>query len=267
VQLEMLGPTPLLRIIPRARDKPVTVIDLRDGHSFVGISPQQAQKAAAEFGRSLGYTGAPIAQASVLHDQWTLGESFLRDSPLFKFTWIDFRKPVLYISSRTGAAIQWTTEPQRFWTWVGAIPHWIYSTSLREQPHLWNGVVVWTSPMGSFLTLIGLYLRLLPYWRMRRLDKVSPYRGFLFCHHVPGLFFGLFTLTWVVSGLISMNPWGFLDEDAPTFNLRLLHDEPLSSAQLKNALMNLKSNARFPAVSARTAPLNGAPNLLLLGNV
>jgi hypothetical protein len=63
-----------------------------------------------------------------------------------------------------------------------------------------------------------------------------------------------------------MNPWGFLDEDAPTFNFRLLHNEPFSSAQLKNALMNLKSNARFPAVSVRTATLNGAPNLLLLGD-
>ena len=26
-----------------------------------------------------------------------------------------------------------------------------------------------------------------------------------------GLVFGIVTLTWVVSGLISMNPWGFLD--------------------------------------------------------
>ena len=34
VQLEMLGPAPLLRIIPRERDKQVTLIDLRDGHPF-----------------------------------------------------------------------------------------------------------------------------------------------------------------------------------------------------------------------------------------
>jgi hypothetical protein len=60
-----------------------------------------------------------------------------------------------------------------------------------------------------------------------------------------------------------MNPWGFLDEDASTINLRLLQDGPLSGARLKEALTNLKANSRYPAVSVRTAPLNG---LLLLGN-
>ncbi len=132
---------------------------------------------------------------------------------------------------------------------------------------------MWTSTLGTFLTLIGLYLGLLQYRRMRGRERASPYRGFLYWHHVPGLLFGLFTLTWILSGLISMNPWGFLDEDVPDADLRLLHGEPMSRAQLEFALENLRSGAllqpsvaAFPVVSVRSAGLGGAPKLLLLGS-
>ncbi len=57
---------------------------------------------------------------------------------------------MLYISSRTGTAVQLTTASQRFWNWMGAIPHWIYFTSLRERPELWTQVVVWSSALERF---------------------------------------------------------------------------------------------------------------------
>ena len=67
-------------------------------------------------------------------------------------------------------------------------------------------MVIWTSIVGTFLTVIGLVLGVIQFRRGR-----SPYRGLFYWHHLTGLIFGVVTLTWVVSGLFSMNPWGFLE--------------------------------------------------------
>ena len=43
--------------------------------------------------------------------------------------------------------------------------------------------------------------------------RTSPYRGIKLWHHYTSLIFGLLTLTWLVSGLFSVNPWGLLEGD------------------------------------------------------
>jgi PepSY-associated TM region len=265
-QLDMLGKNPLLKLFSAAPARSTTLIDLSDGRVLGLISPDQARTAAVAFGRSLKYSGDPIAQGSVLHDQWTVEAGFRRDAPLFKFTWIDSRKPVLYISSRTGAAVQLTTVRQRFWNWLGAIPHWIYFISLRERTGLWTEIVVWTSLLGSCLTGIGLYLGALQFWRMRGRGRASPYRGFRFWHHLPGLLFGVFTLTWVLSGLFSMNPWGFLQEDRPR-NLASARATSMTGAQVVEALTHLRMRVpTLPIVSVRASHPGGIPRLLLIAN-
>ena len=180
-----------------------------------------------------GFRRAACLPRQRIRDQWTVDGSHRRDSPLFRFVWLDPRKPVLYISSHTGAAVQLTTGRQRFWNWLGAIPHWIYFTALRERPHLWTAVVVWAAALGSFLTLMGVYIGFLQYSRSRPRRQWSPYRGFLIWHHVPGLAFGLLALSWVLSGLVSMNPWGFLDESGPRPDQVRLRGDPMSGRRWK----------------------------------
>ena len=58
--------------------------------------------------------------------------------------------------------------------------------------------------------MIGIYIGLRQY-KVRRNGRKSPYRGWALWHHYAGLVFGLFTLTWLVSGLFSVNPWGALE--------------------------------------------------------
>src|SRR5438093_882949 len=79
-----------------------------------------------------------------------------------------------------------TTSTQRFWNWLGTIPHWLYFTSLRNDVALWSQVVVWTSIIGTFLTVMGLVLGVIQFRRGR-----SPYRGLFYWHHVTGLVFGV----------------------------------------------------------------------------
>ena len=116
----------------------------------------------------------------------------------------------IYVSGTAGQVMHWTTSTQRFWNWLGTIPHFIYFLDLRRNPQLWSQIVIWTSLFGAVLTALGLYLGIAQF---RRGGKISPYRGWFYWHHIAGLVFGLFTLTWAFSGLISMNPWGFLERE------------------------------------------------------
>jgi hypothetical protein len=132
--------------------------------------------------------------------------------------------------------VQSTTAGQRFWNWLGAVPHWLYPTILRQHTFVWSQVVIWLTIFGTFLTVFGLYIGIRQY-KSRRSGRFSPYRGVSLWHHYCGLVFGIFTLTWLVSGFFSMNPWGALEsrsfalEDARSRGGELLADE-LLRAQL-----------------------------------
>jgi hypothetical protein len=75
-------------------------------------------------------------------------------------------------------------------------------------------------------------------------------------HHIAGLAFGVFALTWVLSGLLSMNPWGWLEGTGPQVESTAIGGAPASSADLAAALQNV-ANAHPTAVSLKGAPLNG----------
>jgi hypothetical protein len=136
------------------------------------------------------------------------------------------------------------------------VPHWLYPTLLRQDGKLWNDVVVWVSLVGVFLTATGLYVGIARLRRGRDGKLGSPYRGIWWLHHMAGLFFGILTLTWVTSGLFTMNPWGFLDSEAGFKERARLAGPALHWRDVVPALGALGS---LPAGTARieTAPLGG----------
>jgi hypothetical protein len=80
------------------------------------------------------------------------------------------------------------------------------------------------------------------------------------------LVFGVFTLTWVLSGLFSMNPWGFLQDD-PARGLSSARGAAMTGAQLAEALAQLRSReSTLPIVSIRSSHPGGVPRLLLFAN-
>jgi hypothetical protein len=81
-----------------------------------------------------------------------------RHAPLYKASFADERGTVLYVSGLTGEVVQDTHRSERFWNWLGAVPHWLYFTVLRQDGALWSQVVIWTSLLGTFLTLTGIYV-------------------------------------------------------------------------------------------------------------
>jgi|KBSMisStandDraft_5_1062788.scaffolds.fasta_scaffold17037_2 hypothetical protein len=130
-------------------------------------------------------------------DQWTIGNR--RQMPLHKIVADDPARTELYVSEPLSEVSVVTTRRSRAIAWVSAIPHWLYFVELRRNNSAWRQTILWTSGAGSLLALLGLALGIVQYR--------TQYAGLMRWHYVTGVVFGLFTLTWVFSGWLSMQPW------------------------------------------------------------
>lgn len=149
------------------------------------------------------WSDAPVIQIDTLSqlDQWIPFGSLKKEFPIYKFHFADAAQHQLYVSSRTGNVLQFTDRESRFWAWLGAIPHWVYFTFLRQDTQTWINVVIWLSGIGCCMCLAGLYLGI----RYFRFSRFTPYRKPWYrWHHLTGLFFGFFVLTFAFSGLMSL---------------------------------------------------------------
>ncbi len=219
--VEMMAGRPVLRIVPAVDPgRPIAqmrvtsdAFDLVTGKPLKPLSATDIAKVAATFGRQSGIGGGVGAVTETGIDQWTV-QTYKRNAPLYRIDYGDGARSQAYVSGKTGEVVQATTRVERFWGWLGAVPHWLYPTILRQNGALWDQVVVWTSLAGCFLTITGLWAGIARLRRKRDGSIGSSFRGLWWWHHIFGLWFGFFTLTWVASGLFSMNPWGFLDSMA-----------------------------------------------------
>ncbi|HEX3951332.1 MAG TPA: hypothetical protein VHW95_15865 [Steroidobacteraceae bacterium] len=228
-------------------------IDLSTGARIESISAEQATDTAKTF-----IAGAPAGlrmRGLLERDQWTVSGDFDSQRPLYRFDLGDAAGSELYISSVSGRAVQITAARERFWNRLGAIPHWLYFTELRRHAGLWSQLVIYTSLLGCFLAGIGVYLGVRQ-MAARPAGRWSPYAGYNLWHHAAGLVFGLFTLSWVFSGLLSMNPWGWLEgAGVQSENARLQGAAAVPIARLTAALQSV-ADAHPTAVQLRAAPLN-----------
>ena len=132
---------------------------------------------------------------------------YLSEMPICKFYYDDAEKHELYIASRTGEVLQFTTARQRFWAYIGAIPHKFYLPVLRQHTDAW----VWSLTIGGIIALIaalsGLYAGIyLLYKRYKSRGKFgSPYKKYWYkWHHISGLIFGVFLVTFAFSGAMAL---------------------------------------------------------------
>lgn len=159
-----------------------------------------AERWAAAFG------GASAAGVSLIErDQWTVAQGFDPHRPMWRVALDDAAGTELYVARRTGEIVQQTTAFERGWNWLGAIPHWLYLTSIRTNPEFWRQLVMWTSGPALVVGLTGMWIGILRL--VRRGRWASPYRGWMRWHHILGLAGGLTMATWMFSGWLSVNPF------------------------------------------------------------
>lgn len=252
--VEDLAGRPVLRFDGEA-------LDLATGRPVNEVSVVEARQVATAYARAHGIAGAPAMTTRVERDQWTVTGDFNSRRPFWRVRFDDPAASDVYVSARTGVVAQVTDRPARILNWLGPIPHWLYPEVLRADVKLWTQVVIWTSLAGVFLTVTGIYLGMVA-WRPWRDRRLTPYRGLMAWHHLAGLAAGLLTLTWVASGLLSMQPWGLLEsppDDRP---------ERMKGAFSFGDLRQAVSAAAAQGVTARrleTAPLAGRLHLMADG--
>jgi hypothetical protein len=223
----------------------------------IPIDAETARKVALEAGSTVIGRAASITDYEELpFDQFTLGRA-PRDRPFHRFTFDDPDSTAIYVSGTSGQIVTWTTSGHRFWNWLGTIPHFLYFQSLRVQQQLWSQTVIWASLLGTFLTVVGIILGVVQFGRGKE-GKLSPYRGWFYWHHVVGLIFGALMLTWVFSGLVSMNPWGFLEGSGRGGEGSLVEGPSPRWKDVKASLEVLRTQLGGTGVaSLTTAPLGG----------
>lgn len=153
----------------------------------------------------LGGTSAWRVDTLYRLEQWIPFGYLAKEFPIYKFTFEDDRRQQIYISSQSGKVLQWTDHQSRFWAWLGAIPHWVYFTILRQNQPLWINFMIWASGLGAVLCFFGLWLGIRMFRKNRKKGLRSPYKKWwLRWHHLSGLVFGVFALTFVFSGMMSL---------------------------------------------------------------
>jgi uncharacterized iron-regulated membrane protein len=240
VALEMRGAEPVWRVGGEAG--PATYL-ASTGQRAPSPSEAEARRIASLFGH------APVEIAQLIHnDQWTVAGGYDRDRPLWKMSLAGGGGRVLYVSSRTGAVVLDTDRQERFWNWLGSVPHWLYPTVLREMPEAWRQVVLWVSGPCIVGAVAGLWiglLRIRPGKHRFSRNRMTPYRGWMKWHHIAGLVGGVFLLTWIFSGWLSVDPARYFGRGGVTEEARNAYSggEPLPAINL-DRLAALAPDAR-----------------------
>ncbi len=258
-RVEMMAGHPVLRLSAGSGQY---VIDLREGEYLPDIGEPVAHEIAADFSENLGLAGDTEYLGSLDRDQWTVYGGLNPNRPLFHYRASDSAATEWYVSSITGETIQMTTASERFWNWAGSVVHWIYPTILRQHTGAWLQVVIWLSVLGLFLTVVGIYIGITQL-RDRKNGHLSPYRGVMLWHHYTGLIFGILTLTWLFSGLLSVNPWGTLEGRSFAGEVQRIRGGALTYNQAADTLRGLAAMS-LPRGTTRLegSILNGEPYLL-----
>ena len=208
LRLGMAGDRPIYRFRTAAAWSSVYA---DTGGPMLQLSERQATAIAAQFSRRSTARTAPAEPAYdrflTRPDQWTL-----ELSPQLPLHRVRTGSDVLYVSDRTAEVVLETTTGSRFWGASGAVFHWLYFTPLRTKTMLWYQLVVWAAAAGCVLTLSGLAVGVI---RLARLEQ-SPYTGIMRWHHYTGLVFGATAFTWVLSGALSMDPFGWQAGSTPS---------------------------------------------------
>jgi hypothetical protein len=259
LELAMLGDRPVYRVGGGA----ATVAYADTGDIFEGFTAAAAEAQARRF--EPAYAGPMRHVLMEQPDQWTLQARNLL--PMHRFSLDDAARTDIYVSDVTGDVVLRTTRRDRFWGYLGPVTHWLYFTPLRSKGKPWFDTVVWSSVAGCVMCISGLLwglLRFSPFarFRLKRRRAMSPYAGWMKWHHYAGLIFGLVTLTWTYSGLLSMEPFGWFEPTGRRGSRPHTTAEPESAAAISVDQIRAAHAAFSKEFPVKTLRLTGVADRL-----
>ncbi len=132
---------------------------------------------------------------------------------------------------------------------------------LRQDGATWRQVVLWISGICIIVAVTGFWIGILRLRLRRRYARgtVTPYRGWKAWHHIAGLIGGVFVLTWIFSGWLSLDPGRYFADQDLTRDMAARyagHDAP-------QILAAFRSTPPPGAVEARFVWVGGHPLMVL----
>jgi hypothetical protein len=202
LRLEMMDGEPVYRVQPVGA--PRVTVSAADGRIVYKVDASEARAIVARIAGDKRVS----AVTTLERDQWSVAQGFNQHRPLHRVSLNDQLGTEFYVSSHTGEIVLDTHSRERAWNWVGSVMHWLYFRDLRAKPAVWSQVVMWTSGVGIVVAITGLWLGIdrLRLRRRYRGRDVTPYRGWMAWHHLAGIVGGVFVVTWIFSGWLSMGP-------------------------------------------------------------
>jgi len=207
---------------------PDLAISGETGQPLPDVKGDQVAKIAAGFSR----TSIKTVRGPFDYDQWIVYQGFTHLRPFYKVR-IDGADGVdLYVSARTGEVVQRTRSFERAWNWAGSIAHWIYFVPIRRVFNLWDRTLWSLGLIGLLTAAAGIWLGVQrTQYKMRsKRPGVTPYKGLMKWHHVVGLVAGVFVLTWIFSGWLSMDDGRLFSEGKASQGELRRYQAPISSA-------------------------------------
>ena len=278
------GGRPVYMVTPRRGDAPAghkpapqgsgaIIIDAASGARLQTVDERRAMASAAAFagpGVKLHYLG------TVMEDAFTHSRALDPHRPLHRVQMQDDARTLLWISNRSGEVVRDAPRFEQLWNYAGAWIHWLYPFRGNGFERYWTDIVNWLSIGGIVAALTGTVVGIMR-WRFKQLYRSgarTPYPGAMMrWHHITGLMFALVTITWIFSGLMSMNPWRIFDSGAPKLQMEalrggalLLSDQDAAPAALLQAAGADVRELRWVRVLGRNRVLaqgaTGAPQVL-----
>lgn len=202
------------------------------------------------------WVDAPVTKIDTLNERdiWIMYSRYVNEMPIYKFYFDDDTKHQLYIASRSGEVQQITTCEQRFWAWVGSIPHKLYIPALRKDADNWvlaltiGGVVALITSLSGLYA--GTYVLRQRFITIKRIG--SPYKKYWYkLHHISGLLFGIFLITFAFSGAMAL-------QKIPQWIIKTHGDYRVTDSQVRGKHLSMDSyildyrtlKERYPDVKA-----------------
>jgi hypothetical protein len=274
LEAAMLQSPPQRVLLTSYRDRPVYRLGLEfgsisvfadDGAWLEGVTPTDAVAVAARLFPEHRGTARHL-DSKTEPDQWTIGNRFNATGALHRIGLGDAAGTEVYVAEATGEIVMKTDRSSRFWGYLGPVMHWFYFKPLRwDRAPLWNDLIVYGSLVGCILCILGLLIGVYRFSITRRFMRgtsATPYVGWLRWHHYAGLLFGVITLTWTFSGLLTMTPWNLFPQAGPSREqVQAIRGDGIDVAryQLPPAAAIAELQKRFPPKEIELVPFMGTP--------
>jgi uncharacterized iron-regulated membrane protein len=260
LKLVMIGDTPFWLL--GEANKRQTAVNAVTGRAVDRFDEAHALLAAGRYAE----TGHPVLMEVVQQDIFTVTSTLEPHRPLFRIALNDADGTEVYVSSRTGEVIRDSTRLERGWNYGGSILHYFYPLKGEFFDKWRRDIIIYTSLAGTILAILGVWIGILR-WRFNGRftnGSRSPYRGgWMRWHHISGLIFGLVTITWAFSGMLSLNPWKVFESGGPKPKLSAFAGTDLVHASFALTPREAIARAGFPIKEVGVQLFDGRPYFVL----